>query len=143
MIDDRIVSTCFLLGDWPLSRIFLKNNADYPWLILVPRQDTIQDIDELSVEARTLLMNEISALSSIVKSYFKPDKLNIGALGNIVPQLHLHVIARFTHDHLWPHGVWQPGQSSTPYPEEVLQTLLVDLRHRVSTLGPTHLVAKV
>jgi diadenosine tetraphosphate (Ap4A) HIT family hydrolase len=126
-IDSRIVSTCFELGDWPLSRVLLKNNADYPWFILVPREENVQDIDQLSPSARHMLMDEISQLSSIVRLYFKPDKLNIGALGNMVPQLHVHVIARFKTDNLWPHGIWQAGQTTTPYTDSTLQSLLADL----------------
>ena len=132
VIDGRILSTCFEIGKWPLSRVFLKNNGCYPWLILVPEQEDLQDIDQLPPRLRYVFMDEISQLSLIVKSYFKPDKLNIGALGNIVPQLHMHVIARFKHDDLWPHGVWQSLQTITPYPKDILNALLGDLRHRVS-----------
>jgi len=123
-IDPRITDTCIELGDWPLSRVFLKNNANYPWFILVPRKKNIQEIDELSQQCRHELIDEISTLSSLVKSYFKPDKLNIGALGNIVPQLHIHVIGRFTQDSLWPHSVWQSAQTSVPYTEDELKPLL-------------------
>ena len=76
-------------------------------------------------------MEEISQLSSMVKSYFRPDKLNIGALGNIVPQLHMHVIARFRHDDLWPHGIWQSSQIMIPYPEDTLNRLLNELGQQV------------
>lgn len=128
LIDDKISSTCFLLTDWPLSRVLLKNNADYPWLILVPRRERVQEIDQLSEQDRYQLMDEISKLSSIMRVYFKPDKLNIGALGNIVPALHIHVIARFKDDDLWPHGVWQESQVSEPYAQDVLEPLLMDLK---------------
>ena len=132
IIDTRIMSTCFELGDWALSRVLLKNNAAYPWLILVPRQDLLQEIEQLSQQSRHVFMDEISQLSSIVRAYFKPDKLNIGTLGNIVPQLHMHIIARFTTDFLWPHGVWQADQITTSYEENTLTTLLSDLRLLVS-----------
>ena len=131
MIDNRISCTCFELGDWPLSRVFLKNNANYPWFILVPRQENITDICQLPSALRHVLIDEISELSSIVSAYFKPDKLNVGALGNMVPQLHLHVIARFTHDELWPHGVWQQAQTTTPYTKEKLDELLMYFRRQV------------
>ena len=131
-IDDRITSTCFQLGDWPLSRVFLKNNANYPWFILVPRKDNIQDIDQLTQPQQHILMDEISQLSSIVKTYFNPDKLNVATLGNIVSQLHIHVIARFTHDALWPHGVWQEAQETTPYQQDKINKLLEELRLRLS-----------
>lgn len=137
-IDERIVSTCCELGDWPLSRVFLKNNAYYPWLILVPRQSNIQEISQLPQHLQHTLMDEISALSSIVKTYFKPDKLNVGTLGNIVSQLHIHVIARFSHDALWPNGVWQAALETIPYEDEVMNTMLIELRllvnqHKLTT----------
>lgn len=128
IIDHRILSTCLGVADGPLSRILLKNDCNYPWLILVPRKENIQDIDQLSARSRHVLMDEISQLSLIIKQYFKPDKLNVGALGNIVPQLHIHLIARFTHDNVWPHGVWQSTQTTIPYAEPTLKLLLADLR---------------
>ena len=131
IVDDSIVSSCFELGDWPLSRVFLKNNADYPWLILVPRLNNIEEIDQLSQQSRYLLINEISQLSALARAYFKPDKLNVAALGNIVPQLHIHIIARFTHDKLWPHSIWQSAQTTTAYSENSLTPLLTDLRTRI------------
>ena len=129
LVNNQILSTCFEVADGPLSCILLKNNANYPWLILVPRQENIQDIDQLSRQSRDLFMEEISQLSSIVKQYFKPDKLNIGALGNIVPQLHMHIIARYKHDELWPHGVWQSAQTTHPYTESTRNQLIGDLRN--------------
>lgn len=128
-IDERITSTCFNLIDWPLSRVFLKNNALYPWLILVPRQDNLQEILQLPQHLQHTLIDEISALSSIVKAYFQPEKLNVGTLGNIVSQLHIHVIGRFSHDDLWPHGVWQAGLESIVYEKEILNKIIPDLQN--------------
>ena len=130
-IDPRITSTCFTLADWPLCRVFLKNNADYPWFILVPRQENIEEIDQLPQALQHTLIDEISRLSEIVKSHFQPDKLNIATLGNIVSQLHIHVVARFEEDNLWPHGLWQASQTSAPYPEEKVHALLQQLRQAV------------
>lgn len=123
-IDHRITSTCFELTDWPLCRVFLKNNASYPWFILVPRVDNIQEIDQLPTSMQHTLIDEISRLSSLIKTQFKPDKVNVGALGNIVSQLHIHVIARFTHDDLWPHSVWQATLVDKPYGEDEAKALL-------------------
>ena len=127
-IDPRILSTCFELGDWPLSRVLLKNNASYPWLILVPREKNKQDIDQLPQPSRAIFMEEISQLSVIVKTYFKPDKINIATLGNMVPQLHMHVVARYSYDDLWPHGIWQASQTTVLYSEDILKQRLDDLR---------------
>ncbi len=126
-IDTRITSSCFELADWALCRVFLKNNANYPWFILVPRQDNIHDVDQLSQDLQHTLIDEISRLSSLVKSHFKPDKLNVGTLGNVVSQLHVHVIARFTHDDLWPHGVWQEALANKPYAKNEVDCLLAQL----------------
>ena len=122
-IDSRIESTCIHVCDWPLSRVFLKNNADYPWLILVPRYENVRAMDQLPKSLQHQLMDEISALSTHVREHFKPDAINVGALGNIVQQLHIHVIARFTHDSLWPHSVWQATKDSPLYTEEELNAL--------------------
>lgn len=118
-IDSRILSSSFELGDWPLSRVFLKNNADYPWFILVPRVANITEIDELDVLSRHQLMDEINQLSLIVRGYFTPHKLNVAYLGNIVNQLHIHIVARFKHDKLWPHGIWQASLENVPYEEDI------------------------
>ncbi|MDP3705207.1 MAG: HIT family protein [Legionellaceae bacterium] len=131
VVDARIQSSCIELGNWPLSRVFLKNNTHYPWLVLVPRQCNIQDIDQLSDRDRHRLVDEMSMLSSIVKTYFKPDKLNVGALGNMVSQLHVHVVARYTSDALWPHGVWQALQKDAPYADNILERLVCDLRVKI------------
>jgi len=128
VVDSRIVTSGFALCDWPLSRVFLKNNSEYPWLILVPRIPDLQEIDQLSSAHRHQLMDEMSTLSSIVKTYFKPDKLNIGALGNIVSQLHVHVVARTTEDGLWPYGIWQMSQKETPYLKPYIDSLVHDLQ---------------
>jgi diadenosine tetraphosphate (Ap4A) HIT family hydrolase len=123
-IDDKIQTSSFNLGDWPLSTVLLKNEQAYPWFILVPRRDSVQEIFQLNHKDRAQLMEEINQLSQIVHNYFKPDKLNVGALGNIVSQLHVHVIARKQDDPLWPQGVWQSSQISNPYADAQLQHLL-------------------
>jgi len=127
-LDDRLSSSCIELNDWPLCRILLKNNADYPWLILVPRQNKTECIEDLSQPLRHQLMDEIAELSIIIKTYFKPNKLNVATLGNSVSQLHIHIVARFTYDKLWPHGIWQAAQTEVLYSEEQLKQLTVDLR---------------
>ena len=106
-MDERLASSCLALAEWPLSRVLLKNTTHYPWLILVPRRAELTEISDLSRPELHLLIDEIAELSKIMQNYFKPDKLNVGSLGNIVPQLHIHLIARFSHDPSWPFGVWQ------------------------------------
>ena len=133
IVDQRIASTSFVLGEWPLSQVLLKNNASYPWFILVPRLEGMEEIEQLPRSMQHQLMDEISQLSAIVRTYFNPHKLNIAALGNIVKQLHVHVVARFTEDPLWPHAIWQAGQTETPYDLQVLNPLLAHFREQVGT----------
>jgi diadenosine tetraphosphate (Ap4A) HIT family hydrolase len=130
-IDERITSTCFELGNWPLSRVFLKDNAHFPWLILVPRYPDITEINELPKADAYQLMDEINALSTIMRKQFNPDKLNVGALGNIVSQLHVHVVGRFKTDLLWPHGIWQSEQPSIMYPYEMRESLISQLSQAI------------
>jgi diadenosine tetraphosphate (Ap4A) HIT family hydrolase len=92
-----------------LCRVQLMNDASFPWLILVPERADIHEIDELEVADRALLIEEIARASRILKALYKPDKINIGSLGNQVPQLHIHVIARYRNDRAWPGPVWGHG----------------------------------
>jgi len=127
VLDSRLLSSAVVLGDWSLSRVLLKNNADYPWLILVPRVEGIQEIDDLSSFDRQVLMEEICQLSAMMRAYFKPDKLNVGTLGNIVPTLHVHVVGRYITDPLWPHGIWQAAQTGASYDPDFFSRLVGDL----------------
>jgi diadenosine tetraphosphate (Ap4A) HIT family hydrolase len=94
------------LGDLPLSRVLIINDANYPWLLLVPRRaETVELIDLNEVE-RAQLMTEIALVSGALKEVTECDKLNVAALGNAVPQLHVHIIARRKTDKAWPRPVW-------------------------------------
>ena len=94
------------IGDLPLSRVLVIRDANYPWLLLVPRRpDTVEIIDLDEVE-QAQLMTEVSRAARALKDVTKCDKLNIAALGNVVPQLHVHVIARRIGDAAWPRPVW-------------------------------------
>ena len=94
------------LADWPLSQVLRMNDAAYPWLILVPRLTDAREIIDLSAADRVRLMDEIAWASQALKDLHRPDKINVGALGNMVPQLHVHVIARRRGDSAWPRPVW-------------------------------------
>ena len=123
-IDHRLLSSCVFLDDWPLSSVFLKNNSQYPWFILIPRQTDVRSIDMLAKDLRYQLTDEIYKLSIFIKNHFQPEQLNVGALGNIVPQLHVHLIARFKHDKLWPHSVWQADLNESPYDDDERAALI-------------------
>jgi len=130
-LDKRLQSSCFEIVDWPLSKVLLKNNAHYPWLILVPRHNHLTEITQLSKEERYQLMDETHQLSSIMEEIFEPDKMNIAALGNMVAQFHLHVVGRFKTDPLWPQGVWQASIDEKPYAESA--SLISHLTARLSS----------
>jgi diadenosine tetraphosphate (Ap4A) HIT family hydrolase len=93
------------VGDLPLSRLVTMCDADFPWLLLVPRRAGVAEIIDLGPEQSTL-MNEISLVSQALKQETRCDKLNVAAIGNIVPQLHIHIVARRKDDRLWPSPVW-------------------------------------
>ena len=94
------------IGDLPLSRLLLSKDANYPWLILVPRQTDAVEIIDLDHADRARLMTEIGQVSEALKDVTGCDKLNVAALGNQVPQLHIHIIARRKTDAAWPRPVW-------------------------------------
>ncbi len=94
------------LADWPLSQLRLVNDQHYPWFILVPRRVAVRDVIDLCEPDQDQLWLESRTLSLYLKSDYQPDKLNLAALGNMVPQLHLHHIVRFQSDKSWPAPVW-------------------------------------
>ncbi|KTC99600.1 HIT domain-containing protein [Legionella erythra] len=130
IVDPRLEQSSHFLFDAPLSRVYLKNEANFPWLLLVPRLPDLSELHQLSGEASQQLMREIHRASNLMSAYFKADKINVGALGNIVQQLHIHVIARFQDDPMWPHSVWQTAAAawSTPYNDTKAQELINGMR---------------
>ena len=116
------------VGDLPLSRVLLANDANYPWLILVPRRPGVTEIIELEPNEQVQLMAEIDAASRTLKSVTECEKLNIAAIGNIVAQLHVHVVARGHSDAAWPKPVWG-AVPPTAYNPAVRDGLIGALRH--------------
>ncbi|MCA0423956.1 MAG: HIT domain-containing protein [Proteobacteria bacterium] len=115
VLDPAFTRDCYVLGDLPLCRALLMNDARYTWFILIPRRSGIVEIIDLLPEDRRQLLDEVVIASDVLKTVVAPDKINVGALGNMVPQLHVHVIARFRSDPAWPGPVW--GHSpAAPYP---------------------------
>ena len=102
----QLAQDTWLVTDLPLCRVLLINETRYPWVILVPRRQDIREIHELTAMERQQLWQESDQVSRALMKLFKPDKLNIAALGNQVPQLHIHHIARFQTDAAWPAPVW-------------------------------------
>ncbi|HRK24750.1 MAG TPA: HIT domain-containing protein [Beijerinckiaceae bacterium] len=114
-LDPRLERDTLVLGDLALCRVLMMNDARYPWLILVPRRPDLTELIDLIPADQESLFREIVEVSAALRAVHNPDKLNIGALGNIVRQLHVHIVGRFASDPAWPGPVW--GHSPAhPYP---------------------------
>jgi len=118
------------IGDLPLSRVFVIKDANYPWLLLVPRRAGVKEILDLDEVEQAQLMTETARVARALKTVTKCDKLNIAALGNVVPQLHVHVIARRKTDAAWPKPVWGQVEAITHDPLEV-KAFIRELRRRI------------
>ena len=105
----------------PLCEVRLMDDANHPWLVLVPRVAEAVELIDLGPVQRMQLSAEIDAACRALKSLFKPDKLNVAALGNLVPQLHVHVIARYTDDIAWPRPVWGAANARPYAPEQLVE----------------------
>lgn len=120
-LNEKLAADTCEIDRWALSYVLLANNAHFPWLILVPARDNIREIYELSSDDQSQLMQEINLGSRILANMASPHKLNVAAIGNIVAQLHVHVVARFTTDIAWPKPVW--GFPDTrPYSPDAIRT---------------------
>jgi diadenosine tetraphosphate (Ap4A) HIT family hydrolase len=118
----------------PLCRVLLMNDRRFPWLILVPERDAAREIHQLSPADRATLIEEIALGSGVLERLFQPDKLNVGALGNVVPQLHVHVVARTVGDPAWPGPVWGSG-AAEPYTEDELAEVRARLAAALALAG--------
>ena len=105
-INKKFQASSYHITELKLCSIRLHDNSKYPWVILIPKRKNIIDMSELHSNDQILLMKEIVYVSKIMKKLFKTDKLNIEKIGNIVPQLHIHIIARSKKDSSWPLSVW-------------------------------------
>jgi diadenosine tetraphosphate (Ap4A) HIT family hydrolase len=114
------------IADWGLSRVLLMNDARYLWIILVPRRASLSEIHDLKHSERMVLIEEINRASAGLKAATNAAKINIGALGNLVPQLHIHVVARREGDTAWPGPVWGRG-AAVAYEEGVKAALIEKL----------------
>ncbi|MET0256303.1 MAG: HIT family protein [Luteibacter sp.] len=115
-LDPRLAGDTLLVGDLPLCRVLLMGDARYAWLVLVPRRPGLVEVSDLPEDERALLWAEAGLAGSALRAMAPCDKLNIGALGNIVRQLHVHVVARTEGDAAWPGSVWGHGKPEA-YPD--------------------------
>ncbi|MCU7844531.1 MAG: HIT family protein [Candidatus Thiodiazotropha sp. (ex Monitilora ramsayi)] len=126
VLDERLSQDCHLLADLPFCRLLLMNNALLPWLILVPNSDKTE-LHELTEAQQLALMKEINLVSRFAQQHFTPDKLNVAAIGNIVRQMHIHIVARKTDDICWPGVVWGVKQK-TAYGQVQLERIAESLK---------------
>jgi diadenosine tetraphosphate (Ap4A) HIT family hydrolase len=118
-MDDRLATDTHPLCRFELCDLRLMDDANYPWLILIPRVTGVRDLIDLEAEQRHQLSDETDRAARLLRDAFRPTKLNVAALGNVVVQLHVHVIARFEEDPAWPAPVWGRVEAK-PYAPEVL-----------------------
>ena len=109
-LDPRLAADCFVVGELGLSRVLLMDHLRFPWLILVPRIAGLRELVELAREQQYALLDEINRVAHVLHAIANPDKMNIATLGNVVAQLHVHVIARHVGDAAWPRPVWGVGE---------------------------------
>lgn len=126
----RLAADTVFVADWTLSRLLLMNDSRYPWLILVPRRAGVSEIHDLCAEDRRLLFDEAARASEGLKQLTAAAKINVGALGNVVPQLHVHVVARTPGDFAWPGPVWGQG-AAVPYAPGVVELRIAELQARL------------
>lgn len=119
----RLAADTLFVADWPICRVLLMNDARFPWLILVPRKNDLRDFDDVAVVDKSNFYEEIEAASRALRGIANAKKMNVAALGNMVPQLHVHVVARFSNDEAWPAPVWGVGEPIA-YAQEVATALI-------------------
>jgi len=117
----QLAKDCLVLGQFRLCRLLLMNDANYPWFILVPDREGVKEIYQLAEDDQQQFLRESSILSRVLMEVFAGEKLNVAALGNVVPQLHIHHIVRFQHDPAWPAPVWGKVPVK-PYSEKALSS---------------------
>lgn len=133
-LDSRLAQDTYLLGEFDLSLVLLNKDANFPWCILVPKREGIYDLHQLSEEDQQQFIRESSRLSRAMMELFAAYKMNVAALGNVVRQLHIHHIARFPEDAVWPQPIW--GKlAAVDYTREELTERISGLRQLLSGDG--------
>ena len=125
-VSKNFLKSTYYINDLKLCSVRLIDNQKFPWIILIPKRKNITDISELNSKDQLLLMNEIVYCSRLMKKVFKTSKLNVEKIGNVVPQLHIHIIARYKKDSSWPLSVWVVKRKV--YTKNKLEKIMQDLR---------------
>lgn len=132
-LDPRLENDTHAIGELALSRLLLMDDARYPWLILVPRIAGARELFDLDGDDRATLLGELHGVGRVLESLLRPDKFNIAALGNVVSQLHVHVVARYAGDAAWPQPVWGHGER-VRYEDAALARRMAELRDALGAL---------
>lgn len=130
ILDPRLAADSVFIADGPLSQVRLMDDARFPWLVLVPRVPEVSEWLELDGQQQRLLLAEINQAGNLIRTEPGMEKLNIGALGNIVRQLHVHLVGRHAGDAAWPGPVWGSGAAQR-YPQASLESRVVYWRQRL------------
>ena len=126
-VDRDMAQECFTVGDLPLCRVLLKDDCNYPWFVLMPRRAEVSEFYELDDEDLGQFWKESSAFGRLLMQHLRGHKLNVAALGNVVPQLHVHHIVRQTGDPAWPRPVWNVVPAKA-YEESSVEVLIGEIR---------------
>ncbi len=127
MLDAQLAADSLPVCVLNISEIRLINDARFPWLIAVPQRAGISELHELSRDDYIIVLDEVAFISRTLMQLCKADKMNVAALGNMVHQLHIHIIARHNDDVAWPKPIWGIG-AAVPYPQEQAETFISDLQ---------------
>lgn len=128
----RLKQDSIKIGHLGLSQLLLINDSHYPWFVLVPERSDITEIYQLSTSDQQQLQHDSSLLSETLAHIFKADKMNIAAIGNLVPQLHIHHIVRYKNDIAWPAPVWGKYDAE-PYTEKQVKAILIQIQNALKS----------
>ena len=126
----------FFVSSLPLSELRLVNDKRFPWLMLVPRANSAYEITDLTSEQQQMLMRESDAVMRVLKEFTHADKMNIANLGNVVSQLHIHIVARFKNDAAWPKPIWGHGDMLA-YSKDEAQELIENIQEKLHNINLT------
>lgn len=128
LLHPQLAADTLHITDLKACRVLLMNNANFPWLILVPMYENMREIFDLDTADYKLVMEEVKSVAEKFAAFTKADKMNVAALGNMVPQLHIHIIARFKNDAAWPNPLWNCGVTGKDYESEKAELLLKEFK---------------
>ena len=128
IVDEKISSTSFYVDETRLNKVYVKNNKNFPWIILIPNTPSLYDLVQLGEVDWLLLREDIIFFSNWIKSFFMSQKINIASIGNIVQQLHIHIVGRKTNDSCWPNSVWHVTTPQNQYDNCFINNIILSLK---------------